>query len=153
MCQLGKLKKKWKFQIIFLTTSLLIFQKKTKCKSVTKYKNEKYQKCANESYQKCDQVPKQDCKYETRNECKNERSTQCKDVPEQECKDVHFSVPKQVQKTVCDGDEDEYVNVEDGIKGDEDYDTVFGVKSGGSPDPSNEDPFGNEFEVFNVKRN
>merc|ERR1711983_511412 len=59
------------------------------------------EKCVNESYQKCDKVPKQNCRYETRNECKNERSTQCKDVPKQECKDVHFSVPKQVQKEVC----------------------------------------------------
>ena len=101
------MKKEHYSRIIFPTASFLIFQKKTKCKPVTKYRNEKIQKCDNESYQKCDKVPKQNCRYETRNECKNERSTQCKDVPKQECKDVHFSVPKQVQKTVCDGDDDQ----------------------------------------------
>lgn len=105
-------------------TNRCVNLKKTKCKTVTKTRSEKYQKCDNERYQKCDQVPKQDCKYETKNECKNERQTKCRDVPEQECKDVHFSVPKQVQKTVCDGDDDQ-----DSSTDSPDYE-IFNVKDG-----------------------
>merc|ERR1712170_87378 len=70
-------------------TEKCVTLKKTKCKPVSKYRNEKIQKCDNESYQKCDKVPKQ------------------------ECKDVHFSVPKQVQKTVCDGDENPFASSTD----------------------------------------
>ncbi len=54
--------------------------------------------------QDCYNVPDKRCRYETLQNCNKVPYQDCQQVPKQQCHDVHKQVPKQVERTVCEGD-------------------------------------------------